>query len=126
MELDCPQSRGQTPWCVWEEYGKGGVDTRGSRRRAGKVGSSIIGCSELANQQPIIPQVTWGRGLAKTQLWILLPVSALFICITWGPVRGGTERVVSWMNDTKNKSPQSYVRVWCYKNIVNKKITPFL
>ena len=84
------------------------------------MGSSIIGCSELANQQPIIPQVTWGRGLAKTQLWILLPVSALFICITWGPVRGGTERVVGWMNDTKNKSPQSYVRVWCYKNIVNK------
>ena len=41
--------------------------------------SGITGCSELANQQPIILQVTWGRGLAKTQLWILLPVSALFI-----------------------------------------------
>ena len=49
------------------------------RQRAGKVDSGITGCSELANQQPIILQVTWGRGLAKTQLWILQPVSALFI-----------------------------------------------
>lgn len=27
------------------------------------------------------------------------------------PVRGGTERVVGWMSDTKNKYPQSYVRL---------------